>query len=167
MSEDLKKKSAPEGQDSLNEIRRQLEECQKKRDEYLAGWQRARADFLNYKKDEMERMAELVKFANVELILKILPVLDNFYEAEKKLKSAETEDVKGLLQIRVQFEDFFKRQGVEEIKSLGEKFDPNFHEAVEQVELKDKEPGTIIEEIQKGYTLQGKVIRPAKVKIVK
>ncbi len=152
MSEDLKNK---------------LEECQKKRDEYLAGWQRARADFLNYKKEEMERIGEIVKFANIELILKILPVLDNFYEAEKKLKSAETEDVKGLLQIRTQLEDFLKSQGVEEIKLLGKKFDPNFHEAVEQVEAKDKESGTIIEEIQKGYTLQGKVIRPAKVKVAK
>ena len=166
--EDLKK-PAPEGRGSLNEIERQLEECQKLRGEYLAGWQRARADFLNYKKEEMERIGEFFKYANLNLILKFLPILDNFEIAEKKLPEniKNEENVKGILQIKNQILDFLKNQGVEEIKSVGEKFDPNFQEVVEEVEIKNKEPGTIIEEVQKGYKINGRLLRPAKIKVIK
>lgn len=151
------------------ELKKALEKCQKEKEEYLAGWQRARADFLNYKKEEMERISEILKYANEELILKILPILDNFEQAQKKLPENLKNDeyIKGLLQIKAQLQDFLKSQGVEEIKALGEKFDPNFQEVVEVVETKGKESGIIIEEIQKGYKLSGKVIRPAKVRITK
>jgi len=150
MSEDLKKK---------------LEECEKKSQEYLAGWQRSRADFLNYKKEEAARMEELVKFANTELILRLLPILDNFDIAEKSLIGKDSPELKGFLQIKAQLLDFLKSQGVEKIKSVGEKFDPALHEAVG--EESGQESGKIIEEIQKGYKLYGRVIRPAKVKIIK
>ncbi len=153
----------------IEELKKKLEECQKKRDEYLAGWQRARADFLNYKKEEMERIKEILKYGNENLILKILPILDNFELIEKKLPEnlKNDENLKGVLQTKTQFQDFLKNQGIEEIKTIGEKFDPNFQEVVEEVEVKDKESGTIIEETQKGYILNGKVLRPAKVKIAK
>ena len=165
------KKEGDESKDSSSpvDISRELEECQKKTEEYLAGWQRARADFLNYKKEEIERISEFLKYAGEELILKILPILDNFELVEKKLSEdlKDDEQVKGLLQIKTQLQDFLKNQGVEEIKSVGKKFDPNFHEAVEGLEKKDAEPGTIIEEVKKGYTFQGRVLRPARVKIIK
>jgi len=157
----------PEGR--APELKKKLEECQKLKDEYLAGWQRERAELLNYKKEEMERIGELIKYADVGLILKILPILDNFEIAEKKsLENLKNDDnIKGLLQIKTQLQDFLKNQGVEEIKSVGERFDPNFHEVVEEVETKEKESGIIIEEVQKGYTINGKVLRPAKVKVAK
>jgi len=168
--EDLKKKG-DESKNSSSPIAdtRELEECQKLKEEYLAGWQRARADFLNYKKEEMERIGEFFKYANLNLILKFLPILDNFEIAEKKLPENLKADVniKGFLQIKNQILDFLKNQGVEEIKSIGEKFDPNFHEVVEEVEVKDKEPGTIIEEIQKGYKINGRLLRPARIKVIK
>jgi molecular chaperone GrpE len=157
----------------------ELKECEKLKDEYLAGWQRARADLLNYKKEEMERIGELVGYATEELILKMLPILDNFEIAENKLSDDLKGDgsVKGVLQIKNQILDFLKSQGVEEIKSVGEKFDPNLHEVVEEVEENDKESGIIIEEIQKGYKINkfdsasakinSRLLRPAKVKIVK
>jgi len=147
----------------------ELEECQKLKEEYLAGWQRARADLLNYKKEEMERIGDILKYANVDLILKILPILDNFEIVGKKLSEdlKNDENVKGVLQIKNQILDFMKSQGVEEVKAVGEKFDPNFHEVVEEVEEKGKETGIIIEEIQKGYKINGRLLRPAKVKIVK
>jgi molecular chaperone GrpE len=159
MPEDLK----------IEELKKQLEECQKKSKEYLAGWQRARADFLNYKKEEMERIEQLIKYANLEMILNILPVLDNFQKAEQELSEEQKKDglLQGFLQMKNQLRDFLKSQGVEEIKALNEKFDPNFHEATEQVEAKDKECETVIEEIQKGYTISGQLLRPAKVKIAK
>ncbi|PIR02140.1 MAG: nucleotide exchange factor GrpE [Candidatus Nealsonbacteria bacterium CG_4_9_14_0_2_um_filter_37_38] len=178
---------------NLEELKKKLEECQKLKEEYLAGWQRERADFLNYKKEEMERIGGILKYANAELILKILPILDNFEIAARQnpVRSLEKAGlnwqekerinhvIQGFLQIKAQLQDFLKNQGVEEIKTVGEKFDPNFHEAVEEVEppytkivenekeSKKVEPGIILEEIQKGYTLNGRVIRPAKVRVSK
>ncbi|MDP2967008.1 MAG: nucleotide exchange factor GrpE [bacterium] len=154
---------------NIEELKKKLEECQKLKEEYLAGWQRARADFLNYKKEEIERIEEILKYGGEEFILKILPILDNFDLAEKKLPEdlKNNDSIKGLLQIKTQILDFLRIQGVEEIKTIGEKFDPNFHEAVEQVELKDKDSGIIVEEVQKGYKINGRLLRPAKVKVVK
>jgi molecular chaperone GrpE len=146
-----------------------LAECQKQKEEYLAGWQRARADLLNYKKEEIERIGELLKLASQEFSLKLLPVLDNFETAEKVIPKELKEDgnFKGLLMIKAQLQDFLKNQGLEEIKSIGESFDPNFHEVVEEAEIKDKASGLIVEEVQKGYKIGNRLLRPAKVKIVK
>ncbi len=162
---------------TIEEFKQRLGECQKLKDEYLQGWQRARADFLNYKKEEMERIAGFMAYINEELILKILPILDNFEIVENKLPEnlKNEENVKGILQVKTQIQDFLKNQGLEEIKTLGEKFDPNFHEIIGEVspsEASAKEgekvqSGIIIEEIQKGYQINGRLLRPAKVKVVK
>jgi molecular chaperone GrpE len=140
-----------------------------KEQEYLESWKRERAAFLNYKKEELERMKKVIKFANEELILKVLDILDNIYIAEKELpKELENNQwVEGVLKIKNQIIDFLKKQGVEEIEALGKKFNPCFHEASAFVEASADKPETIIEEIKKGYLLHGKVIRPAKVKISK
>jgi len=154
---------------NIEELKKKLEECEKLKDEYLAGWQRERADFLNYKKEELERIGEILKYTNVGLILNILPILDNFEIAEKKIPEdlKNDENVKGILQLKNQILDFLKNQGVEEIKSIGEKFDPNLQEVVEEVKIEGKESGIIIEEIQKGYKINGKVLRPARVRVTK
>lgn len=161
----MKKKEKP----SVNEPKKKLEGCWKEREEYLKGWQRARADFLNYKKEEAERMKKILEYANEDLVLKILPILDNFEKAEEEASNEfkNNQYFKGILQIKNQLQDFLKNQGVREIESLGKKFDPNLHEAVEEVEVKDKESGLIIKEIQKGYLLEDKLLRPAKVRISK
>jgi len=161
---------------SQEEFKKQLEECEKKAAEYLSGWQRERADFLNYKKEEMERIGQLINYAREEFILEILPLMDNFEVIEKKLPEnlKKNENIKGLLQIKIQFQDFLKSLGVEEIKSVGGKFDPHLHEIVGDVssealakEGKKPESGTIVEEIQKGYKSNGRLLRPAKVKVSK
>ncbi len=148
-------------------IEQKLKECQKSKDEYLAGWKRAQADFINYKKGETERNKELKEFSNEELILKMLPILDNLYIAENNISKEMKKDqwVKGLLQIKSQILDFLKSEGIKEIKSMGEKFNPQFHEAIDVVE--GKQPDIVIEEIRKGYTLNSRVVRPAQVKITK
>ncbi|MDP3995991.1 MAG: nucleotide exchange factor GrpE [bacterium] len=147
----------------------ELEECKKQKEEYLAGWQRARADLLNYKKEEIERMSEILKSAGQESVLKILPILDSFEAAERAIPESLKEDgnFKGFLMIKIQIQDFLKNQGLEEIKSVGEIFDPNLHEVVGQVEIKGKESGVIAEEVQKGYKVNGRLLRPVKVKVVK
>ena len=164
MSEDKEKKEP-----TIEDLKKKLEECEKKAAEYLAGWQRERADFLNYKKEELERIGELVKYAGIGIILNILPILDNFEVIERKLPEnlKNDENAKGLLMIKKQIQDFLKSQGIEEIKSVGEKFDANLHEVVEEVEAKDKEHGIITEEIQKGYKINGRLLRPAKARVTK
>lgn len=166
-----------EKKSKIEDLKKQLKACKEKCEEYLNGWKRERADFLNYKKEEMERVQGLIKYANEEIILKMIPILDNFEIAEKNLPEElkNNEYVKGFLQIKLQILEFLKAHGVKEIKALGEIFDPTLHEAVEEVELssiksgKDKKmkPGMIIEEVKRGYKLYDKVIRPAKVKIIK
>ena len=167
MAEEKKEEKSKEP--AIEDLKKQIEELEKQKSEYLAGWQRERADFLNYKKEEMERIGQLIDYAKEELILEILPLMDNFDVTEKKLPEnlKKDDNIKGLLQIKIQFQNFLKSLGVEEIKSIGEKFDPRLHEVVEEVGTKDKEPGTIIEEIQKGYKSNGRLLRPAKVRISK
>jgi len=169
---------ATEGKElNIEDLKKKLEECEKQKREYLASWQRERADFLNHKREEMERVGELLKYANETFILKILTILDNFEIVEQKLPEnlKKDENIKGLLMTKSQILDFLKAQGVEAIKSIGEKFDPNFHEAIGEAETKGngsvssplEKPGIIIEEIQKGYKINGRLLRPAKVKVTK
>jgi len=156
-------------QTNIKKLEKKLDDYEKQKKEYLTGWQRERADFINYKKDELKKIQELVKYANSGMVLKLLPILDNFDIAEKKIseKSKDNKDVKGLLQIKNQLEDFLKNSGIEPIEVLGKKFNPAYHEIIELVENKKKESGIIIEEMQKGYTVYGKLLRPAKVKVIK
>lgn len=153
----------------IEELEKKLAEAEKLKNEYLEGWKRERADFLNFKKDEYERISQSAKYIKESVVLKILPVIDTFLIAEKKISEElkGNECIKGLLQIKLQLQEFLKSQGVEEIKTENEKFDHNLHEAVECLEKKDKESGSIIEEVQRGYIINGRLLRPAKVKVVK
>ena len=164
-----KKEEEKSFEEKIKELKKELEECEKVKQEYLEGWQRTRADFLNYKKEELERTEEMIKFAKEGMILKILSILDNFEIAENNLPQNLKEDknIKGFLLIKEQLKEFLKQNGVEEMDLKGKKFDPAFCEVIEAIEDKDKESGVIIEEVQKGYKIDGKVLRPAKVKVAK
>lgn len=129
---------------------------QNKEEEYLNNWKRERADFLNYKKEEAKRVEEFVKFANEDLILEAIEVLDDLELAVKELPNV------GLEQIIKKFNELFKKYGVERI-DVGGKFDPNLHEAVEIIE----EGGGKMVGVRAGYTMHGKLIRPARVKLTK
>lgn len=165
----MKEKENQKVKRKLENLKRKLQECEKLKEEYLAGWQRSRADFLNYKKEESERMKEFQEIVKENFILELLPILDNFEKAEKELSENLKNDeyIKGFLQIRKQLSDFLKKQGVEKIESLGKRFDPHFHEAIEEVETREKESGIVIEEIEPGYKLKEKLLRPAKVKVAR
>ena len=127
--------------------------------------QRLQAEFENYKKRIEKEKLEFVSFANKELILRILPVIDSFELALQNTNSYD-EFVKGVKLIYTQLFSMLESLGVQKIKAQGEKFDPYKHEVMLQ-EKSDKEEGTIIEELQKGYLLSGRVIRHSKVKISK
>ncbi|MBI1888747.1 MAG: nucleotide exchange factor GrpE [Candidatus Spechtbacteria bacterium] len=153
----------------LSKLRWRLAECKKERQEYLYGWQRALADFQNHIKQSAKEMEEFRRFAAIRTIAKILVVLDNLEFAEKSMPEHIKNDVwgKGVLQVKKQFESILKGEGVEKIDpKTGEKFDPSRAETVEEVESKDAH-GTIVEVVENGYLLEGKVIKPAKVKVAK
>lgn len=137
---------------------------------------RALADFDNYKKQQEKHRGELMAMANYALILKIVPVLDNFRRAFKQLpKDLEQNDpassagrwVEGVKQVEKQLEEILKEEGIEKIQTKGTKFDPTLHEAITHEEHPQLPSGHIIEEIESGYLLAGKVIKPAKVRVSK
>jgi molecular chaperone GrpE len=169
-----KKEAADIPEANISEIERlkeSLAACEKMRDDYLAGWQRQKADFLNYQKDIIKRTEEIIKFANEDLIKDVLIVLDSFDISlnslkMEKLAEAEKRMAQGVELIKCQLEDVLRKRGLVVIETRNQKFNPEFHEVFEEVDG-DGEEGTIVEEAIKGYQLNGKVIRPAKVKIIK
>lgn len=170
MKKDLKliKHMKEQNHNENNEVENKLKECEKQRDEYLAGWQRAKADFLNYKKEEGLRTSELMDYLRTQQILEILKIIDNWDRAMKH-KPEEIKDsswIEGIEMIENQLKDFLKSEGVEEVKAIGETFNPELHEAVEEVD-NSGESGEIAEVLEKGYTLNNKLIRPSKVKVSK
>lgn len=137
-----------------------------KEEEYLDGWKRAKAELLNHKKDEARRFESIIRFSNESLIKELLAVLDSFDLAANSLEE-DSKTQKGFYLIKSQLEDILKRNGVEKIKvEIGEIFNPEFHEAVVSINS-DKPADTIIEEIEAGYILNGKIIRPTRVKVSK
>jgi|AntAceMinimDraft_9_1070365.scaffolds.fasta_scaffold23830_3 molecular chaperone GrpE len=152
-----------------NKIQELLKKCQETSEEYLSNWKRERANFLNYKSEEENRKTELIGYANQEIVLKFISILDNLSIAEKEIPENLKGDklVEGFLRIKSQILDVLSNEGLKEIESLGKDFDPNFHEAVELVEQQNQDSGKIAEEVKKGYILNNRVIRPAKVKVVK
>ena len=143
-------------EDKKQEEKTEEKNPQSREGEYLNNWKRERADFINYKKEESRRLAEFAKFANEDVILEVLEIVDDLEAAVKEMPNI------GLEQILKKFMDLFSKYGVERIKVTDEKFDPALHEAVET------EPdGRRLVEIRAGYMMHSKVIRPARVKIVK
>ncbi len=147
-------------------MEKKLQKCEQEKKEYLEGWKRAKADLMNYKKEETERTAKIIEYIEQNNILELLPILDNIEMAEKNI-SSENEWAEGFSNIKKQILSFLEKKGVKPIKTKGQLFDPNFQEAVEIIPDPDQESGIIIEEVQKGYLLGEKVIRPAKVKVIK
>ena len=139
----------------IKKLKKKLKECQKEKEEYLTQAQRARADLINYRRRQEEILQELKKYSQQGLIKELLPVLDSLLAGSEK-----SEDIK---RIKDQLESVLK---IKEIKALGEQFNPEFHEAVEQVKS-NKPSGSVVKEIQKGYLLHDKVLRPSKVKVSK
>ncbi len=152
----------------MKKLSAELEECKKKTEEYLGGWKRTQADFVNYKKRQEEALDEWIIFSKTNLMAELLPVLDSFDTALKSKPASLDEEgkkwVEGIAKIAEQMQKVLKDAGMEEIASVGEKLDPQVHEAVDIVPS-DKEEGEIIEEAQKGYKVSGKVIRTAKVRV--
>ncbi|MFH0907088.1 MAG: nucleotide exchange factor GrpE [bacterium] len=132
-----------------------FKQCQKEKEEYLIQMQRIRADFINYRNRQEKVLEEIKKYSQYGFIIDLLVVLDSLTIGAEKNE--------GIKQIKGQFESILKKYGLEEIKADG-KFNPEIHEAIEIIKSK-KESGNIIQEVQKGYKLGDKVLRPSKVKV--
>jgi molecular chaperone GrpE len=148
--------------EDIESLRQALAEEQAKAEANLAGWQRTQADFANFKRRNEQDRLEYTRFANANLMLQVLPVLDDLERALEHVpaKLASIAWVDGVNLIYRKLKATLEAQGLTRIEALGKPFDPNLHEAVRQ----DKgEEGIIIEEILKGYQLHDKVIRPTMV----
>jgi molecular chaperone GrpE len=144
----------------------ELELCKNQRDEYLQGWQRAKADLANYRRDEVARLEEIARYATEDMIRELLTVLDSFNLALLALEKQGPVE-KGVYMIKAQIDDVLKKRGLERIETApGMPFDPALHEAIAEGTSELPE-GTIIDEIENGYRLHGRVLRPARVRISK
>lgn len=136
-------------------------------EEYLQGWQRAKADYANLKRQSEQEKTDLVQFANAALLMDLLPLYDHLKRAAEHVPAdaKQLEWVKGFLLIRGQFQTLLKGLGLEEIPSVGQPFDPALHEAVHK-ERRDGVPaGQILAEAATGFKLNGRVLQPAKVTV--
>ena len=148
--------------EDMESLRQALAEEQAKAEANLAGWQRAQADFANFKRRSEQEREEFTRFVNASLLLELLPIMDDLERALEhvpaKLSSAAWVD--GIKLIYRKFSAVLEAQGLTQIEALGKLFDPNLHEAVRQEKGRE---GIIIEEIRKGYQLHDRVVRPTMV----
>ena len=149
----------------------ELDKVKQEKDEYLNGWKRAKADLINYQKDEGKRFEEMMKYSTEAIVRDLIPVLDSMELALSMgaLAKADISAQKGFSIIRNQLEEVLKKKGLEKLKvSPGDNFDPAKHESIGEVdEGSPLDSGKIAEEIESGYLLNGKVVRPARVKLSK
>ena len=158
-----------EGEDAearLKEAREELEKEKTKSEDYLRRLQYLQADFENYRKRVEREMSDNRQFGNQRLLSDLIIVND---ELELALREAEESKesptiVEGVGMVHKRLQSILSKEGVEKIRSLGSRFNPDFHDAALRVES-DKEDGTIVEEVRQGYTLKGKVLRPSIVKV--
>ncbi|MFA5087220.1 MAG: nucleotide exchange factor GrpE [Candidatus Paceibacterota bacterium] len=157
-------------EDLISDLKDLLDKTEKEKQDYFNGWQREKADFINYKNKEFERLGNIIENIKQDFILEILPIVDNLNRAENAIAPDKKQDqnIKGLLMIKNQLEQVLNDEGLEKLERLNKRFDPSLDEVVEVVDAqKDKEPELVVEEVEKGYRFRNKIIRPAKVKISK
>lgn len=160
-------------QQDLQQLQADLEKARREAEGNLNGWKRTAADFENYRRRKEEENRELVQFAREVAVAKLLPSLDSLEMALKHAPEQGDPDFAakyqnwqtGITGLVSQLDKALEELGVKKIEALGKKFDPNYHEAVREVP--GEEDGVVVEELQHGFELSGKVIRPSQVAISK
>lgn len=178
-NQDVDQQEEGVGAQTTDDLQAQLAAALAEAEKNLNGWKRSLADFENYKRRKEEENKELIEFAREVAVAKLLPTLDSLEQALKHLPEADSEKLKvesekfvadyqtwqsGVEGLVKQLDKALEELGVKKIEALGKKFDPNFHEAVREVE---GEEGKVVEEYQTGFEINGKVIRPSQVAIGK
>lgn len=150
----------------LARLEKAVEEERKRNEEYLTSLRYLQADFENYRKRIDREMRELEEFSTLGLVRKLVPVLDDL---DLAVASATKVEDKGLLEgvkmVQKSLSSALESEGLQRIKAVGAPFDPSAHEAVDKVQGKDNSEDRVIEELRKGYTFKGKVLRPSAVKV--
>ena len=140
------------------------EEQEKQNDEQIL---RLKADFENSKKRLEREKQDSIRYANEKLLAEVLPIMDDLDRAMASLKEGHDPEMvaKGLKLAQEAMHMVLERHGVTAVKGIGEDFDPNLHEAVGVVETTEEKEGTVVDEVQRGYLLNGRLIRPSRVRI--
>ena len=156
-------------QSESEELRAEIHDLQSQKDDIFEKLQRLSADYANFQKRVPKQIADTIAYEKERIIKSLLPALDNFEHTLQNASSAENVDavVKGVQIIYDQMLDILKTHGVEVIKALGEKFNPATHEAIMQKTDPAGQDSVVLEEFQKGYKLNGRVIRSTKVIVIK
>ncbi|MHC4438719.1 MAG: nucleotide exchange factor GrpE [Planctomycetota bacterium] len=167
-ADDLQSADRNEHKEQENELKEKpdtIESLRVEKDELFAKLQRVSADYANFQKRMPKQITDSIAYEKERVIKTLLPALDNFEHTLQNAHSAEDVDVlvKGIRIIYDQLLDILKSHNVEQIEALGERFDPAMHQAMTQQSDPGKEENTVLEEFQKGYSLNGRVIRPSKV----
>lgn len=168
-SENIPERPAEESQDATR-LAEELEVVKKEAEGHLNKLLYLRADFENFKKRNQKEREVLIKFANEALFRELLPIVDNLERAVKYTDADKAQNsglLEGIQLMHAQILKIFSKFGVEPLTSMGEVFDPHFHEALGQEEREDVEENIIIEECQKGYKYHDKVLRPSHVIVAK
>ena len=159
----------PEYAKKLKKLKKELEACRKEKGEYLEGWQRSKADFVNAKRNFEDDKTRLRSLAKEDLINDLFPVIDSFDMAFKDKEAWEKVDQvwrTGVEYIYNHLMETLKNHGLEPYEDLGKPFDPNRHVSAEVVEANKKgDDGKITDVIQKGFMLNNHIVRPARVKV--
>lgn len=146
--------------------RQEYERVSKERDALLDRLARLQAEFENARKRNVREQADFREYATADAVKNFLPVLDNFNLALRSQKDSSDAALRsGMELIRKQLEDVLSRMGVQPIPAQGEPFDPRVHEAIEMVESSDHEDHEVIDELQRGYKLKDRLLRPAMVRV--
>jgi molecular chaperone GrpE len=148
------------------QLQRELDEVRQQSEEYLHNWQRIAADFANYKRRTDEERNAVGEFGKAILITKLLGVLDDFDRALESVPEEAHEGwVEGIRLVERKLRGVLESEGVTQIEALGQPFDPNLHEAVVYEETSEYPDNLVTAELQRGYRLRDRVIRPALVKV--
>ncbi|MCK5451631.1 MAG: nucleotide exchange factor GrpE [Candidatus Omnitrophica bacterium] len=151
---------------------KEFEEIKKKsmeRDEFYAKWLKVHAEYENTRKRMEKEKFDHIKFANEGIIAQLFPIMDNFDMAFDAMDKTEDKSaiMTGIRLVQKEFHRILEDNGVGRIETKDKVFDPNFHEAIAMVETEDHSDGVVIEEVRSGYTLNGRLLRAAQVKVAK
>ena len=157
------------GSNKIKKIRDQLKECQKQKQEYLDGWQRSKADMINQKKNFETTRKEYISYASEQFVEELFPVLDSYHMAFADKETWNKVDKNwrvGVEYIYTQLLSALENNGLSITDPQGEKFDPSLHNSIDTVVVdNEKMDGTIVTVVQKGYLINSKVVKPARVKV--
>lgn len=155
--------------DTIKKLREKLKKCGEEKQEYLLGWQRTKADFVNARKAGEEEKKELLKFAHGNLIEELLPVIESFEQAFGNKEAWEKVDKNWRIGVEYIYQKLIstlEQNGLRQLNPLGELFDPALHTSIGMIETAELgDDHKIVEVVQKGYALNGKVLKPPNVKV--